>query len=170
VRRREFLGCAAGVGLAGGADGEPPAAAVAHDLADLDRAVQAALASKRLGQPVFVRLTQRGGTKPVERLARLAALASSWLGQRPARLHAVGGEAGPASLTVLFAAGASAIVGVTPGEPAGALDLMLLGSRGALHHEIAEPFTFGTEKADPKWVKEIRRALTKGSPVEVEAP
>lgn len=170
MRRREFLGCAAGAGLVGSADGDPPTAAVALDLADLDRAVQAVLASKRLGQPVFARLTWRGAGKAAEQLARLAALACGWLGQEPLRLHAVGGEAGPASLTLLFAGGASAIVSVMPGEPSGALDLLMLGNRGALQHEAAEPFRFGSEKPDPKWVKRIRRALSAGSPVEVEAP
>ena len=53
-------------------------------LTDLHRAVQATLASKRLGQPVFVRYLWHSLDKPdavLPRLARLAETVTAWLGQ-----------------------------------------------------------------------------------------
>jgi len=168
VRRREFLGSAAGAGLTGAAADEPPAAGVACDLADLDRAVRAALASKRLGQPVFVRLTAHGPGKAAEQLARLAALAGQWLGQALVRLHAVGSKGGPASLTLLYAGGASAIVSVGGAKADGSLDLMILGSRGSLHQEGASSFHAVKDVPDPALLGPIRRALATGAPIDVK--
>lgn len=168
MRRREFLGCAAGAGLSGADAADPPAAGVVCDFADLDRAVRAALASKRLGQPVFVRLTAHGPGKAAEQLARLAALAGQWLGQALVRLHAVGGNDGPASLTLLYAGGASAIVSVGEGKSDRSLDLMILGSRGSLHHEGPTSFHAIKGVPDPALLKPIRRALATGAPVDVK--
>ena len=169
MRRREFLGSTAGAGLAAGAVGEPSTAGVAMDVADLDRAVQSALGSQRLGAPVFVRLTWHSVGKGAEPLTRLAALAGRWLGQAPVRLQAAGGKGGPASVTVLYAAGASAVVSVSGGQGTESLDLLLLGSRGALHHAGAG-FEFN-DKTDPVLLNSIRRALSTGDPTDVkEAP
>ncbi len=168
MRRREFLGCAAGAGLSGAAAAEPPAAGVVCDSADLDRAVRAALASKRLGQPVFVRLTAHGPGKAAEQLPRLAALAGQWLGQALVRLHAVGGKDGPASLTLLYAGGASALVSADGSKTEGALDLMILGSRGSLHHEAASSFHATNGVPHPALLEPIRRALATGAPVDVK--
>lgn len=171
MRRREFLGAAAaGATLAGGtAASEPPTAVVTLNVADLDRAVQSVLESKRLGQPVFVRLTRQDSGKVVEQLAQLSDLATRWLGQKLTRLHAVGNADGPASVTLLYAAGASAIITVTRGEAPGSLDLMLLGNRGSMQHEASVAFSALSDAPDAKLLDAIRQALAKGTPIAMEA-
>src|SRR2546429_169455 len=69
-------------------------------LADLHRAVQSALASKRLGRPVFVRYLLHSQDKPdaaLPRLAHLTAAVREWVGQPLERVYAVGAPGGPAT-------------------------------------------------------------------------
>src|SRR5262245_8941759 len=109
-------------------------------LADLHRSVQATLASKRLGRPVFVRYllqSQEKADAAVPRLALLAGTVRDWVGQPLERVYALGTlRGGQLSLTLEFRDGATALVSWTAGPPRGdGVDLTVLGNHGALYHD-----------------------------------
>ena len=109
-------------------------------LADLHRAVQATLASKRLGRPVFVRYllcSQDRAEAALPRLAQLTAVIRDWIGQQIERVHAVGtARGGQITLTLEFRAGATALVSWASAPPRGdGIDLTVLGNHGALYHD-----------------------------------
>ena len=143
-------------------------------LADLHRAVQAALAGKRLGKPVFVRYLLQGPEKPdavVPRLAHLAAVVCGWLGQPLERVYAVGSPAeGPVSLTLRFGEGAAALITFARGRPYGpGVDLLVLGNHGALYHDAgdANPWDEAEtlpDRPDPRLQTAIERSLHSGKP------
>ena len=112
-------------------------------LADLHRTVQATLASKRIGTPVFVRYLLNGvlegeGAPNLRALAQVVAGVGDWLGQPADRLYSLfSGQdgQGQCSLTLQFPNGATALVSEVHGqnkEPG--VDLMILGTRGAIYH------------------------------------
>jgi hypothetical protein len=144
-------------------------------LADLHRAVQMTIASKRLGQPVFVRLTIQGLDRPeavVSRLAQASSLVQQWLGQPLVQILALGSaESGQAALTLQFEQGATALVSFARGQPRGAgIDLMVLGNHGAIYHDSGtaqswdEPAAELAEKPDPALTALIERALGSHKP------
>ena len=112
-------------------------------LAELHRAVQGVLASKRLGKPLFVRLHLQGvlEVEPsfLPALAKTAALVGQWLGQSPTKLFSQfsgNDRKGQCTLTLQFPSGATALVSECHGQPAGrGVSLIVLGSKGAAHHE-----------------------------------
>ncbi len=142
-----------------------------NTLADLHRAVQTTLTSKRLGQPVFVRYLWSSPDKPetvLPRLAHVAATIRDWLGQTPERVYALGGAAaGQVSLTLEFREGASALLCWSVGK---GVDLMVLGTKGAIYHETGaadswdEPATFPEARPDAELQSAIERALRTGRP------
>lgn len=154
-------------------------------LADLHRAVQTTLASKRLGQPVFVRyFLLLASYKPegaTGRLPRLATAVQEWVGQPLERVYANGWQ-----LTLQFREGATALVGVAPGRVRDpgivqqqaspvSVDLMVIGNRGTLYHDInsadllEEMATTRDDKVDAKIKDVIEKALRSGKPESVEA-
>lgn len=148
-------------------------------LADLRKAVQATLASQRLGRPVFVRLILQGSDGPdaaVAKLAQLSGLARDWLGQAPQRVYATGGaDKGPVSVTWQFADGSTASVSYAHGSRLGdGLDVMVLGNHGALYHDAGaanlwdDPLTVDDGAAATRAV--IERALKSGKPEALEKP
>jgi hypothetical protein len=143
-------------------------------LADLHRTIQATLASKRLGQAVFVRYTIQGLDKAetvLPRLAQAAATIKDWLGQPLTRVYAVGSvESGQVALTLSFRDGATALVSFAHGQPLGdGVDLMVLGNHGAIYHDAGsanlwdEPATTD-DKRDQVIMGAIERALRSGKP------
>jgi hypothetical protein len=143
--------------------------------ADLHRAVQATLTSKRLGTPVFARYLFHGASKGNEitqRLAQNIAVVRDWLGQPLERVYAVGsGDQRHITVTIECRGGATAVVtwiGTTPRGPG--IDLTLIGNRGALYHD----FGAGNLWEDAAWddkapaeaalVAWIERALASGQP------
>ena len=142
--------------------------------ADLHRAVQSTLAGKRLGQPVFVRLTFQGLEKSegvAPRLAQLSAAVQQWIGSPLEQLHAVGSAAsGQVALTLRFRDGATAQVSFARAAPRGdGVDLMVLGNRGAIYHdagsaELWDEAAVPAERPDPALVALIERALQSGKP------
>lgn len=142
--------------------------------ADVQRTVQAAIASKRLGKPVFVRLTWQGLDKPeamVARLARSVAIVQQWLGQSLEQVYALGAADGQVALTLRFREGATALVSFARGQPRGAgLDLMVLGNHGAIYHDAGnadlwdEPAADLSDKPEPAVVALIERALQSHKP------
>lgn len=137
--------------------------------ADLHRAVQTTLASKRLGRPVFVRYVLHGQDKAENippRLAVLTATVGQWLGQPLDRIHATGSvETGQVSLTLRFTDGATALVSVNPGRPHGSgVDLMVLGNRGAIYDDAGSGTLWDDVpdppgRPDPELLKKIEQAL-----------
>ncbi|HXG11400.1 MAG TPA: hypothetical protein VNK04_16720 [Gemmataceae bacterium] len=142
--------------------------------ADLDRAVQATLASKRLGKPVFVRLTWQGLDRPeavAPRLAQTMAVVQQWLGQPLDQIYAIGSAAsGQVALTLKFREGATALVSFARGQPRGAgIDLMVLGNHGAIYHDAGsaplwdEPLV-PAGQPDPAVLALVERALRSHQP------
>src|SRR4051812_5783699 len=120
---------------------------------DLNRAVQATLASKRLGTPVFVRYALQSEDRAdaiVPRLAQMTATVREWLAQPLARIYAIGAVAkGQVALTLEFRDGGSALVTWSRTPPRGdGVDLLVLGNHGALAHDAGsapswdEPLAF----------------------------
>ncbi|HJT78663.1 MAG TPA: hypothetical protein VJ739_15780 [Gemmataceae bacterium] len=137
-------------------------------LADLHRAVGAALAAGRVGTPVFVRyllLVPEKQEAMAARLAELASVVSDWIGQPPARIYAPASPQGnSATVTLQYRTGATAVVSVGPGD--GGADVMVLGNRGALYHELAGGATYEVPpaKVDPQRAALIARALATARP------
>ena len=151
-------------------------------LADLHRAVQAALAGKRLGRPVFVRYLLHGPEKPeavLPRLTQLAAVVRDWLAQPLERVYAVGSPAaGQVSLTLQFREGATALVSFARGQPHGSgADVTVLGNHGALYHDAGDANSWAeaedlADRPDPQVQTAIERSLRYGKPepLPAEAP
>ncbi len=143
-------------------------------LEELHQAVQATLASKRLGKPVFVRYLVQGADRPeavLPRLSQAAAVVRGWLGQPLERVHAIGSvDSGQVALTLQFRDGATALVSFARSQPLGdGVDLMVLGNHGALYHDAGsavlypEPLDAG-KQPDAALLAVIERALKTGKP------
>lgn len=182
--RRAFLGkAAAGAGLAQLAAADTPDPSSSDDpmpassIDDLDRAMWAVLASKRLGTPVFVRLTVAGDDQDaaiVARVAGLLDLAAAWLGQEVARLHATGAlDHGQLCVTATAKEGGCAIVSFTGGKAHGdGLDLLLIGSLGASYRDAGsgslwDGLPAGGPKPRAATTRAIQQALKTGKPIPV---
>jgi hypothetical protein len=147
-------------------------------LANLHHAVQATLASQRLGKPVFVRYLVQTLDKAetiVPRLAQVTAMVREWLGQPLERLYAVGTiESGQVSLTLEFRDGATALVSFARSQPRGdGIDLMVLGNRGAIYHDAGSAelwdatATAVATPADARLQAAIEQSLRSGKPERV---
>jgi len=103
----------------------------------LKQGVEAALETERIGEPVLVRCTAGVAEGPDElgpAMGQLLALAEGWLGAPPRKVYALGdGEQGHLSATVEFTGGATAILAVTLGRGRPAIDLAVVGNRGAIY-------------------------------------
>lgn len=148
-------------------------------LVDLHRAVQATLASKRLGQPVFVRYTLQTQDEPksiLPRLAQTAAVVREWLGQPLASVYATGStDSGHVSVTLQFTNGASAQVSYARSQAHGdGVDLMVLGNHGAMYHDAGaaelwdEPAAAAGLETDAPLQSVIEKSLRSGKPESVE--
>lgn len=141
--------------------------------ADLLQAVEELLASRRLGEPVFVRwllLTPNPAADPVRQLAQVAGTIRRWFGVPLVQLYTAGTAAeGQVSVTLQFASGVSglAVFARCP-EDAEHLDLLILGNHGAAYHEAttgeAWEETTGPYPIDPDLQSAIQRSLDCGRP------
>lgn len=144
-------------------------------LADLHRAVQQTLASKRLGTPVFVRYlyhTPHKGQAVIARLAKTTAVVRDWLAQPIERVFAQGSAASRhVTLTLEFRGGLTAVVTWvgTAGRGSG-VDLTVLGNHGAAYHDAGdaqlwdEAFTADDVAPDRDLITLIDRAIKSGRP------
>lgn len=143
-------------------------------LAELHRAVKSAIATKRIGKPVFVRCLLQGVLEtegpPIGAVSRVVALVSEWMGQSPSKLFtqyaSKDGKAAQETLTVSlnFPDGATALITDVRGQEGGkGIDLLVVGNHGAiyhafeagtLHHWQDSPASLGERRID-----EIQRAL-----------
>jgi hypothetical protein len=142
---------------------------------DLHRTVQATLASKRLGSPVFVRYLYHGGAEEravLTRLARIVALVRTWLGQPLDRILAQGNAAARhIALTCECRGGATGVVtwiGTTARGPG--IDLTVLGNHGALYHDLGDANAWDDASFDDQTPVDdallawIERAVRSGRP------
>lgn len=183
IGRRSFLGQAAvGAGL-GQLSPAASAAAPSTDgdnmpsssFDDLSRAVSSVLKSKRLGQPVFVRLTVQGKQTDqaiVDLVAGLCDLALSWLDQEIARLHAVGNlETAQLTATLSGSSGGSAVISFTGDKSFGdGIDLLLIGNHGAIFRDAGsgnlwDSYPTGGPKPRPATRRDLQKAFSTGKPV-----
>lgn len=116
-------------------------------LADLHRAVAATLATRRIGQPVFVRYllhTGEGTANPAVFAEHIGATLREWFGQSFECRHTSGSEqTGPVSFCFQSDSGALAFVNLAPSAIASqAVDLTLLGTHGAIYHPVEFPPPF----------------------------
>jgi len=137
-------------------------------LADLHRAVQSTLASKRLGTPVFVRYLFHGSEAVLTRLTQTVNAIRGWISRDLDRLYALGSvKSGQITLTLEFQGGATALVGWSAGSGAGGgVDLTLLSNHGALYHDAGGDRVWDAPPAKPDrdltaW---IERALRSNRP------
>src|SRR5262245_39075325 len=112
-------------------------------LAQLHQAVQAALAAKRIGQPVFVRCHLQGileGASIRASLAKVALMVGDWIGEPAHKLFSLSSDRdgkGQTTLLLRYPGGASALVSEGHGSSRGSgVNLMMLGNWGALYHSL----------------------------------
>jgi predicted dehydrogenase len=141
-------------------------------LVDLHRAVEETLANGRIGRPLFVRYSlQRLDPRRrlVDGVAALSGAAIRWVGGPLDLVIAVGSEnVGQLSATLVFDTGESAAVtcGRAPG-PGSGVDLMIVGSRGAIYHDGGTSVLWpagvtDTGAGEPRLVEAIARSLASG--------
>ena len=102
----------------------------------------------------------------------MATVVQRWVAMTVDRVHAVGSlDGGQVALTLQFQGGATALVAFARGQPRGdGIDLMVLGSRGALYHDAGaaniweDPPSAEPRAADPAIREAIERALRSGKP------
>jgi len=137
---------------------------------NLHRTVQATLASKRVGTPVFVRyfvVSREDGNAVLARLARMTKSVREWFAQPITRLHALGAlKDGNITLTLEFEQGATALLSWASGTPRGdGIDLMLIGNHGAMYHDFGTATLWdqaaapATDEPDKEILGQIERAL-----------
>ena len=144
---------------------------------ELDQAVQTTVRLDRIGTPVFVRCTAATAESVGTIQGHLALLVSSvnkWFGAAPARLYALRTSDGAhLSVTLEYPPGFSAVLSVSPGHARPEIDLVVLGSRGAIyHHDTVQPVaeaTLAVLESDgvQPIMAAIERSCTLGNPVEL---
>lgn len=142
-------------------------------LADLHRAIRAALASQRIGQPVFVRFLMQGRDEKgtiLPRLARAAAMVRDWLGQPLERIYTIGSEeSGQVSLTLQCRGGSTALVSFARSDRQDAgVSALIVGSHGSMHHDAGSTWAWEddpssmAEGPDPALLAMLQQALGSG--------
>jgi hypothetical protein len=133
-------------------------------LSDLHRAVEATLASKRIGHPVFVRYLFFDDLPTGEifpRMSELVAAVHGWMRQAISKLHAIGSlQRGQISLMVQFEGGATALVTYASRKEGGrGVDLTILGNHGAIYHETTQ-LSIEATTLDETFIGAIAEALS----------
>lgn len=111
------------------------------NLLGLQDVVQQALEQERLGAPRFLRCMANVSNPRLlqDALNKLTTLSEVWFGSYPTRRHIVGRvEAVYHSEILVWNTGQSALLAVSLAslDHSSELDLMLIGSRGTLYHEV----------------------------------
>ncbi len=144
-------------------------------------AVQKALAAKRIGTPVSVRLVDHSAADAAQiepALARDLETAAAWLGAEVRRLAALGDlQSGPVSVLLEFVQGQTALVSVgTRGRGAPLVEALVVGGRGVLSWEPGRGPTSGPQPGEERasaaghrLLAAVRRSLALGSPVALSA-
>ena len=109
------------------------------DWAPLRRAVLTAVERGHIGKPVSLRLTVHGPGDAGELQdleTEVRDLATAWLGGLCTSEYAARRNGGPSVLALKWSGGQSAILAVSTGPGRTGGNLVLLGSNGAIYHEI----------------------------------
>ncbi len=121
----------------------------AFDWAPLRQTVQGAIERGQIGRPAALRMTVHGPGGEVERReleSELRDVACSWFGGRCESDYTAGDSEGPAIVALKWAGGQSAILSVSAGAGRTGGNMMLLGSNGAIYHEI-DPVSDGESQS-----------------------
>ena len=128
----------------------------------LNRAVETNLAKSQVGQPVFVRCTA-AIAECVEtlndHLAEMIYYVNGWLAASIHRVYAIGERAqGHVIVSLEYDAGHGALLACTLDCKQPQIDLIILGSRGAIYHrEVIQPLKDGILK--PKVVDHLQETM-----------
>jgi hypothetical protein len=128
----------------------------------LNRAVEATLAKSQVGQPVFVRCTA-AIAECVEtlndHLAEMIYYVNGWLTASIRRVYAIGERAqGHVIVSLEYDSGHAALLACTLNFKQPQIDLIILGSRGAIYHrEVIQPIKDGVLK--PKEVDHLQEIM-----------
>ncbi len=109
------------------------------DWGPLRNTVLGAIERGQIGRPVSLRLTVHGSGGDGERRdleGELRGLASAWFGGLWVSEYVTGGDCGPSVLALKWSGGQSAILSVSTGAGQTGGNLVLLGSNGAIYHDI----------------------------------
>jgi predicted dehydrogenase len=138
-------------------------------LADLHRTIDAAVASGRIGRPVFVRYFWQGPDAPdctrpeMPAPAAVTGMVADWLGEPADRLYVLGSRTDRrrhVALAVQCRNGATALITcVRAPTSASVLDVMVLGNRGAIYYndgslgmDAWQPNPTGWENRHEPWI------------------
>ena len=111
----------------------------AFDWGPLSKTVQGAIERGQIGRPAALRMTVHGPGGEAERReleAELRDVARAWFGGPCESDYTAGGDSGPAVVALKWSGGQSAILSVSAGAGRTGGNMMLLGSNGAIYHEI----------------------------------
>ena len=111
----------------------------AFDWGLLRKTVQGAIERGQIGRPATLRMTVHGLGDEAERRdleAELRDVACAWFGGPCESDYTAGGDGGPVVVALKWAGGQSAILSVSAGTGRTGGNMMLLGSNGAIYHEI----------------------------------
>ena len=115
----------------------------AFDWGPLRKTVLDAIERGQIGRPVSLRLTVHGPGNEVELQelkVELRDLASTWFGGSWESEYVAGNDGGPFVLALKWRGGQSAILSLSAGLGTTGGNLVLLGSNGAIYHDI-DPVT-----------------------------
>src|SRR5262245_21914351 len=110
-------------------------------LAELHPAVSATLATQRIGQPVFARIIHYAAeSRLAAGIDSIQAILSDWFGAPFVIGHVVGENESEQRTWCLQSPSALAVVSLASNEQFNdAIDLTLLGTRGAIYHRVEFP-------------------------------
>ncbi|MCE2456833.1 MAG: hypothetical protein J4G14_03355 [Dehalococcoidia bacterium] len=107
--------------------------------ASLRTTVQGAIEQGQIGRPASLRLTVHGpgGEDDLQSLeSDVRDLTSAWFGGPSESEYVTGGPGGPSIIALKWPGGQSAILSISTGAGRTGGNLVLLGSNGAIYHDI----------------------------------
>jgi hypothetical protein len=144
----------------------------------LSQAIETTCRSGRIGTPVFVRWTAAlaGQPDPIrDMLAAMIAYVDHWLAAPAGRLYSLGSaDFGQLTVSLEYPSGAGALLGLTVGPVQPHVDLIVLGSGGAIYHqEFLQPVNDNSLLAPPSeqnraMLQALDWSLFTGRPVDIE--
>jgi hypothetical protein len=128
----------------------------------LNRTVEASLAKGQVGQPVFVRCTAAVAEcveTMKDHLAEMIYYVNGWLTASVCRVYALGEQAQGHVVTSLeYDAGYAALLACTLDHKQPQIDLIILGSNGAMYHRnLIQPLRDGLLK--PKVIDNLQQIM-----------
>ena len=143
----------------------------------LNQAVETNVAKGQVGQPVFVRCTAAIAERVEtikDHLTEMIYYVNRWLATSVCRVYAIGGQAkGHIVISLEYNSGCTALLACGLDYKQPQIDLIILGSRGAIYHrELIQPLTDGL--LSPKVIDNLQQimvavdqSLATGQPVDL---